>query len=136
MPAAIAAARHLARLRARVCGLGLFLLLLLVAGCAPAAGGDLAVGDTAVPLTVTMRQLRFQPETIRIPAGQEVTLLLDNLELLEHSLDIDALNIHIPLAGQEKETVTLPPLPPGTYDVYCGVAGHREAGMVGTLIVE
>ena len=26
--------------------------------------------------------------------------------------------------------------PPGTYEYYCNVPGHKEAGMVGTLIVE
>ena len=26
--------------------------------------------------------------------------------------------------------------PPGTYEYYCNVTGHKEAGMVGTLIVE
>ncbi|KRT67293.1 MAG: hypothetical protein XU08_C0004G0001, partial [candidate division WWE3 bacterium CSP1-7] len=24
----------------------------------------------------------------------------------------------------------------GTYEIYCAVAGHRESGMVGTLVVE
>jgi uncharacterized cupredoxin-like copper-binding protein len=28
------------------------------------------------------------------------------------------------------------PTTTGTYSFYCGVPGHREAGMVGTLIVE
>lgn len=31
--------------------------------------------------------------------------------------------------------VTFTPTEPGTYEFYCAVPGHREAGMVGTVIV-
>lgn len=112
--------------------LALFLLLLLTA-----CGGTAAGQESATPqLTVSMRQFRFHPDEIRIPAGVPVSLNLDNLELLPHSLDIDALDLHIPLEGQEQKSIILPPAAQGVYEVYCGVPGHREAGMVSTLIVE
>lgn len=113
---------------------GLWLFLLLASGCSPAASSPRVAAVR--PVTVEMRQLRFEPEEIRIPAGVAIPLRLDNLELLPHSLDIDALDIHIPLAGQEQKTITLPELAAGEYEVYCGVPGHREAGMVSRLIVE
>ena len=123
------------RLIVRVSALcGLWLVLLLAAGCSPAGGSQRTAAVRSV--TVEMRQLRFDPEEIRIPAGVAISLTLDNLELLPHSLDIDALDIHVPLDGQEQKMITLPELAAGKYEVYCGVPGHREAGMVSTLIVE
>lgn len=120
--------------RSRRLAVGFLLLVsLLLAACDGAVSGQEAA---APPRIVSMRQFRFQPDEIRVPAGVPVALTLDNLELLPHSLDIDALDLHIPLEGQEEKTIVLPAAPPGVYEVYCGVPGHREAGMVSTLIVE
>jgi uncharacterized cupredoxin-like copper-binding protein len=35
----------------------------------------------------------------------------------------------------ESETITINAAP-GTYDFYCSTPGHKEAGMVGKLIVQ
>ena len=52
-----------------------------------------------------------------------------------HNFAIDALKISVDLApGETKEVVVNAPA--GTYEFYCNVPGHKEAGMVGTLTVE
>ena len=42
----------------------------------------------------------------------------------------------MPVSAGEQALVLFIPTEPGTYTFYCGVPGHCEAGMEGTLIVE
>jgi uncharacterized cupredoxin-like copper-binding protein len=54
---------------------------------------------------------------------------------VSNSFDVDALEIHIAMAANETAETTLTLTQPGTYTFYSAIPGHREAGMVGTLIV-
>jgi uncharacterized cupredoxin-like copper-binding protein len=36
----------------------------------------------------------------------------------------------------QTSTLDFTPTKPGTYEFFCTVAGHKDAGMVGTLIVK
>ena len=65
-----------------------------------------------------------------------MTLVLENREFVPHSFDVDALGVHAELPMKGKTTLTMTPSKPGRYELYCGVRGHKDAGMVGTLIVE
>jgi uncharacterized cupredoxin-like copper-binding protein len=49
---------------------------------------------------------------------------------------VDAKDIHAEMPMKGKTTLTVSPSRLGTYVLYCGVPGHEDAGMVGTLIVE
>jgi uncharacterized cupredoxin-like copper-binding protein len=44
-------------------------------------------------------------------------------------------DIHVAAAPGATGTVEFTPAEAGTYEYYCTVAGHKEAGMVGTLVV-
>jgi nitrite reductase (NO-forming) len=90
----------------------------------PASGGELQVG---------LRNTAYHPATLNAPGGQ-VVIHLRNRDLFWHSFTIDrpAVNVDVPVGGARQLTVTLPP---GTYQFYCRVPGHRQAGMVGTLRV-
>lgn len=66
-----------------------------------------------------------------------ITLRSVNPQVVPHNIAIDAPD---PVEGEvvtdggvSEITVELEP---GTYEFYCSVPGHREAGMVGTLTVE
>ena len=76
----------------------------------------------------------FDPAEIKARAGETVALRLDNTHGAPHSFDIDELNVHAPAAGQQS-LIIFKPAQPGAYTFYCSVPGHREAGMVGTLVV-
>lgn len=80
--------------------------------------------------------MQFQPAEFSIPANTDVTVTLNNVGVLPHSFVVEGTDI----ASQEFDGGAsgdiVINLPPGTYTFYCGVPGHREAGMVGTLIVE
>ena len=79
---------------------------------------------------------RFSQSEIRAKVGETVALRLDNNDREVHSFDIDAFNVHAPMPVGESSLALFKATEPGTYTFYCGVPGHTEAGMVGTLIVE
>ncbi len=96
-------------------------------------------GDMFVPngtLQITAQNMRFGQAEIQVQAGQPVTLALDNNDLYGHSFDVDELDIHVVMGANGRATATFTPTEPGTYPIYCGIPGHREAGMVSTLVVE
>lgn len=77
--------------------------------------------------------LAFVQETLTAPAG-EITLKLTNDAPVQHNIAVEeTVSETVQDGGQAEITVTLPA---GTYEYYCEVPGHRQAGMVGTLTVE
>lgn len=102
---------------------------------APAAEGGNA-GDTATTneFTIESHDIFFQPTEIEFPADQDVKILLPNLGAAPHNFSIDELDISVDLAAGETGEVTINARP-GEYAFYCNVPGHKEAGMVGTLVV-
>jgi plastocyanin len=84
---------------------------------------------------VTSFDIYFEPTEVTIPANTDVPFTLPNDGAAPHNFSIDELGISVDIApGSTEETVIN--APPGTYEYYCNVPGHKEAGMVGTLIVE
>ena len=86
-------------------------------------------------LQLTTEAMRFGQEVLQVTIGQEVTLVLDNRDLYGHSFDVDALNVHVEMPANGRTPFTFTPTETGTYTIYCAVPGHREAGMVSTLVV-
>ncbi len=85
---------------------------------------------------LTTPDLRFDQTTLEAQVGETVALRLDNPHVAPHSFDIDALNVHVPVAAGESGLVLFKPTQAGTYTFYCQVPGHREVGMEGVLIVK
>lgn len=97
-------------------------------------------GETAVAapnsFTLASENMRFAQSNIRVQAGQPITLQLHNKDMYGHSFDIDELDWHVQMPANDQTMVDFTAVAPGTYTIYCAVPGHREAGMVATLIVE
>lgn len=109
-------------------------------------------------LTVEMQDVLFVPETLTIQAGDVVALMLENTGAIPHDFTIDRIDadhaygemvavdghndhgdeyaMHHALDGGHGSEMRLRVHEPGEYEFWCTVPGHREAGMVGTLIVE
>ena len=119
------------------------LLVALVAALALAAcgggGGGGGNGEGQEGQTVTVQGLdtfRFSPETLTANVGQTLNVTLDNEGVLEHNFVIQELSVSLgPIAGGQSATGSFTPSAAGTYEYFCDVPGHREAGMVGTLTV-
>jgi uncharacterized cupredoxin-like copper-binding protein len=106
-------------------------------GASPAAGeGEQAAagGGAAEAVTVESYDIYFEPSELSIPADTDVTVSLPNEGVTPHNFAIDELGIDVDIApGATEETVINAPA--GTYEFYCNVPGHKQAGMVGTLTV-
>jgi plastocyanin len=86
--------------------------------------------------SVEMVDIAFNPTEITIPANTDVTIDLFNSGAANHTFDIDELDIHSgDYAAGQTGSVTIN-APPGEYEYYCAVPGHKESGMVGKLIVQ
>lgn len=140
--------------------LGAGLAALALAGC----GGD-GTPEATTDLSVTgTDDLAFEPDEFAVPAGEEVTVTFTSEPAVEHDLVIEGVgmaatvgeeghgdrdehamddahameddDLHVAHADAgETVTATLTVDEPGTYQLYCSVPGHREAGMEATLTV-
>ena len=101
----------------------------------PASSGG---GETLAFSAPEDGSLKFdQGGEVDAKAGK-VTVTFNNPSSVPHAVEIEGNGVE-----QETETVTggeAPPievdLKPGTYEFYCPVGGHKEAGMKGTLTVK
>jgi len=96
-------------------------------GASPAAGSEVELDAI---------DINWKPKEITIAANTDAKIKVVNKGVLQHNLAIDGLKIKSKLLnGGESETVTIN-AKAGTYEFYCPVPGHKEAGMVGKLIVK
>lgn len=124
--------------------LGILLCLLLfglVIGRMGLLNGLANRGETAVSLSpntlvYTTKEMRFGQTELHVQAGQEITLQLENYDMYAHSFDIDELNLHVQMPANSQTTTQFTAPEPGTYTIYCSLPGHREAGMIATLVVQ
>lgn len=93
----------------------------------PASGSEIMV-DTV--------ELKFEPNELTIAADTEVKIKITNKGLLQHDFHVDKLNITSKMLNpKDSDTVTVKAAA-GTYDFWCTVPGHKEAGMTGKLTVK
>ncbi|MGB3325219.1 MAG: cupredoxin domain-containing protein, partial [Mycolicibacterium fortuitum] len=78
----------------------------------------------------------FQPRDLHIPADTDVTIVVTNKGVLQHDFVIEAEGISSGVLDSGDSTKIVVNLPAGTYQFWCTLPGHKESGMVGTLIVE
>jgi len=99
---------------------------------------DLAPDEAWGKDTPTVRswELYFEPNEIKVKAGEKVSITFKNIEGV-HDFVIDEFDIKTNRINVgENETIEFVPQNPGTYEFYCSVGNHRAMGMKGNLIVE
>ena len=80
--------------------------------------------------------LKFDKSELTARAGK-VTITMDNPSDIPHNVEIDAPDAKEgETVGKGKKSVASADLKAGEYTFFCGVPGHREAGMDGKLTVE
>lgn len=103
--------------------------------------------------------MTYQPASIEVTAGQPVKLTFENMDTVDHDLSImefpmemmgatqepmadhdmggmtEQPELHMAALMGQNAVLEFTPSKPGTYEFFCTVAGHKEAGMVGTMVV-
>ena len=104
----------------------------------PAEGDDAAppAGGAATAVDMAYVDLAFEPNQVTIPAGTDVTFNFTNEGALPHAFKIDDPLIESATIDGGAADSLVVNLPAGTYEYYCPVPGHKDAGMVGTLTVQ
>ncbi len=119
------------------------------------------VGEERV-IDMLTEDFKFMPDTITVKVGETIRLKLENLDPVLHDYttdeaefiileasgashgdhDVDAEEqvslqpLHIAAEADEHGELVFEATEAGEYEFYCSVPGHREAGMVGTVIIE
>jgi uncharacterized cupredoxin-like copper-binding protein len=132
--------------------LGLFVAVALTA----CGASDPRVSQT---IQVEANEFNFLPATIQVEAGKPVKLTLLNKGTVEHDFSVVEIlvtdvkttsdshghemsamavqpKLHIAAVAKKSSVIEFTPTRPGTYDVLCTVAGHKETGMVAKLVVK
>ncbi|MBA2386153.1 MAG: cupredoxin domain-containing protein [Acidimicrobiia bacterium] len=93
------------------------------------------VAADARRVEVTARSFGFGPDEITVNAGEDIAVELTSEDTL-HDFVIDDLDAHVAAEADKTAVGGFRADEPGRYAFYCSVAGHREAGMEGVVVVE
>lgn len=94
---------------------------------------------TVAPVTfeVSGDEFSFSPATLTAKRGVKVRLIFKNSGTVPHTWTIDELRVDTGrLSPGQSKTIEFVAERSATFTSYCTVPGHRERGMVGTLVVE
>jgi uncharacterized cupredoxin-like copper-binding protein len=111
-----------------------------------------------IEIMVETKEFAFQPGTVEVAAGTPVRLLLRNTGTVEHDWSIQEIDatilkmespaehaghstgkqpkLHAVVKVGQEARIEFRPDKAGTYEILCLAAGHKEAGMVGRLVVK
>ncbi len=114
------------------------LIAVLVSACGGGAGGSTTGGGAAAQtVTVTATEFKFDPATINATPGQTINLTVKNNGTTQHTLVLSQANVKLTIdPGKTVNQTFTAPSTPGTYQYECDIPGHKEAGMVGQLVVK
>ncbi|CAH0122256.1 MULTISPECIES: cupredoxin domain-containing protein [unclassified Paenibacillus] len=86
-------------------------------------------------LLVSATEYSFSPSSIRLYAGQNITITLENAGRTEHDFEIVGTNVHIHAAPGDRNSALVRFEKAGYYQVVCTLPGHQEAGMTASIQV-
>jgi plastocyanin len=102
-------------------------LAVLVACCSSAGAED------AYSATVTIRDHRFEPAEVHVPAGKRILLTVINTDPLSEEFDSTALKVEKVIAGKSQGVVHISPLNPGRYDF---IGEYHETTAKGQVVAD
>ena len=105
-------------------------LMLIALGAGVSAPGALAADDT---FTLIIKDHRFDPAQLDVPAGKKLKLLVKNLDPTPEEFESHDLKREKVIAGKGQATISIGPLKPGTYKF---VGEYHEATAQGRIIAK
>ncbi|PQM53042.1 multicopper oxidase domain-containing protein [Mycolicibacter virginiensis] len=101
-----------------------------VGGSAPS--GAAGVSGEARTVDVTLKNMRFSPDVINVPAGTRLVLRVTNIDGLPHDLHVDT-GEHTPRLSRGQTAMLDLGAVHQDREAWCDVPGHRAAGMTMTI---
>ena len=89
--------------------------------------------SAGIPIDVTIKDHRFTPAEIHVPAGKPATLNVKNEDATAEEFESHELKIEKVIAGGTSGTVRLRPLDPGKYPL---IGEYHEDAAKGLLVDE
>ena len=114
-------------------------LLMACAGSSAASSSGKPTSSTQAVDIKALDTLKFDPATVTVKSGTPVRLTIVNNGALEHDWVVDNLDgkkLSVDAKPKTNATADFTPTKAGSYEFYCSIPGHREAGMKGTLTVQ
>jgi plastocyanin len=84
-------------------------------------------------INLAIKDHRFTPAEVKVPAGQKVKLIVDNQDATPEEFESHELNREKVIAPKSKATIFIGPLKPGRYPF---TGEFNEATAKGVVIVE
>jgi plastocyanin len=85
------------------------------------------------PITITIRNHKFEPAEVKVPAGKRVTLVVVNADPTPEEFESHPLKVEKVIPGKSKATVRIGPLTKGRYPF---VGEFHETTAKGVVIAE
>ncbi len=120
-----------------------------------AASAALFDVPAAMSASLDMTDIKYSAGALTAKSGEVLEVALANKGSIDHDVTVkelpgdralrvegkaakveDGKGIHAHIKSGSSGTLRLKVPAPGTYEFYCSVAGHKEAGMKGTLTVQ
>ena len=112
----------------------LALSAILIAACTPSTSTGGSSGSTTITVS---DDLKFTPNVINAKPGQAVEVVVDNSAgKTDHTFIVKDLKVNEQIPAGKKTTVKFTAPAAGTYTFECDLPGHKEAGMIGQIVVK
>ena len=117
------------------------IVMLAASGCTSAGEEASEEGAASAPATfqVSLTEFAISPSMIHAPTGEPLSFEVTNEGTAPHTFAVDTgegVQATAEIRPAESATLEVSALQAGTYETFCTVSGHREAGMVGSLMVQ
>ncbi len=87
-------------------------------------------------LTVSIQEWKMVPAELKVEAGKRLVLTVRNDGALPHNFVIPELGVRlVSIAPGASRVIELNADKPGTYEFFCDIPGHAQAGQKGILTV-
>lgn len=86
-------------------------------------------------IKVEAQNFKFNPKNLMVEPHKSILITLINKDVTLHDFVIDELGVHIHAEPKTSSEGSFIAHQEGEYEIFCSIPGHRQAGMVGKLIV-
>lgn len=111
----------------------------LVSGCDLFKGAAPPLTSSVQEMQITLKEWQIIPTTISVKTG-EVRFIVTNAGTMSHGFEVEGQDVKFdeeldPFPAGQTRTLEVE-LPPGHYEAYCQVPGHKALGMKAELTAE